>query len=72
MGFVWEHDEKESEYWKELTSLHNLVTYGVWGEVLLSCAIEVLLFLDYKDNYGKYLNPLQFDYENKNNNPMMN
>ena len=70
MGFVWEHDEKDTEYWKELTTLHSLVRCGVWGEVLLSCAILGLLFWDYKQTYGKYLNPLDLKYEKSD--PMLN
>ena len=66
IGFVWEHDEKDNEYWKELSGLHSLVRYGVIGELLLSCTIVILLFLDYRQVYGKLLNPLDFNYQNKN------
>ena len=72
MSFVWEHDNEDSEYWKELTSLHGLIKICVWGELLLSCAIICLLFLDYKEIYGKNLNPLDLNYESKNNDAMIN
>ena len=72
MSFVWSHDDSDSEYWKELTTMHGLVKLGVWGELLLSCAIIVILFLDYKQVYGKNLNPIDLNYESKSNDPMMN
>ena len=72
MSFVWSHDDSDSEYWKELTTMHGLVKLGVWGELLLSCAIIVILFLDYKQVYGKNLNPIDFNYESKNDDPMIN
>ena len=72
MSFVWEHDNEDSEYWKELSNLHGIIKYGVWGELLLSCVIVVILFLDYKEIYGKNLNPLDLNYESKNNDPIIN
>ena len=72
MGFVWSHDKDDSEYWKELSTLHSLVRWGVWGELILSCVIIGLLFIDYKERYGNFLNPLSLNYENKKNDPMMN
>ena len=72
MSFVWSHDDSDSEYWKELTTLHGLVKFGVWGELLLSSAIIVILFFDYKEAYGKIINPLDFNYESKNDDPMIN
>ena len=72
MSFVWSHDDSDSEYWKELTTIHSLVKLGVWGELLLSCAIIVILFWDYKQVYGKNLNPIDFNYESKNDEPMIN
>ena len=72
MGFVWSHDKDDSEYWKELSTLHSLVRWGVWGELILSCVIIGLLFIDYKESYGNFLNPLSLNYENKKNDPMMN
>ena len=72
MSFVWEHDNEDSEYWKELSNLHGIIKYGVWGELLLSFAIVVILFLDYKEIYGKNLNPLDLNYESKNNDPIIN
>jgi hypothetical protein len=66
MGFVWSHDKDDSEYWNELSTLHSLVRYGVWAELLLSCSIIGLLFVDYKQSYGNYLNPISLNYENKN------
>ena len=48
MSFVWEHDEaNDSEYWKELTTLHGLIRYGVYGELILSCVIIGDFWLDY-------------------------
>ena len=73
MSFVWEHDEaNDSEYWKELTNLHGLIRYGVYGELILSCVIIGILFIDYKQIYGKNLNPLDLNYESKNIDPMIN
>ena len=72
MKFVWSHDDTDSEYWKELITMHNLVRWGVWGELLLSCTIIVILFIDYKQVYGKNLNPIDLNYESKSNDPMMN
>ena len=72
MGFVWEHDNKDSEYWKELITLHSLIKYCVWGELLLSFGIICLLFIDYRETYGKNLNPIDFNYENKKTEPMIN
>ena len=72
MSFVWSHYDSDSEYWKELTTIHSLVKLGVWGELLLSCAIIVILFWDYKQVYGKNLNPIDFNYESKNDDPMIN
>ena len=73
MSFVWEHDEaNDSEYWKELTTLHGLIRYGVYGEIILSCVIIGILFIDYKQIYGKNLNPLDLNYESKNIDPMIN
>ena len=72
MNFAWEHDNEDSEYWKELSNLHGIIKYGVWGELLLSCTIVILLFLDYKEIYGKNLNPLDLNYESKNVEPMLN
>ena len=72
MGLVWTHDENDSEYWKELSTLHYIVRYGVWGEPLLSCAITGILFYEYKQTYGSYLNPLDLNYESKNNDPILN
>ena len=72
MGFVWTHDKDDSEYWKELSTLHSLVRWGVWAELLLSCGIIGLLFFDYKESYGSYLNPLSLNYDNKKNDPMIN
>ena len=70
-AFVWSHDNDDTEYWKGLTTLHSLVTYGVYGEIILSCIIIGLLFLDYKQTYGNNLNPLNLNYENKKD-EMMN
>ena len=67
MGFVWSHDENDSEYWKELTTMHSLVRLGVWGELLLSITIICILGIDYKQSYGKWLNPTDLNYESKNN-----
>ena len=72
MGLVWTHDENDSEYWKELSTLHYIVRYGVWGELLLSCTITGILFYEYKQTYGSYLNPLDLNYESKNNDPILN
>ena len=72
MGFVWEHDKEDSEYWKELTTLHGLIKYCVWGELLLSCGVICLLFIDYRETYGKNLNPIDFNYENKKTESMIN
>ncbi len=72
MKFVWSHDNNDSEYWKELSTMHSLVRWGVWGELLLSCSIIVILFIDYKEVYGKNLNPIDLNYENKSNDPMIN
>ena len=73
MSFVWEHDEaNDSVYWKELTTLHGLIRYGVYGELILSCVIIGILFIDYKQIYGKNLNPLDLNYESKNIDPMIN
>ena len=59
MSFVWSHDDKEdTEYWKGLTNLHALIRYSVYGEIIISCAIICLLFIDYKKTYGNNLNPL--------------
>ena len=65
MGFVWTHENNDSEYWKELSTLHNIVRYGVWGEFLLSCAVIGILFFYYKQIYGSYLYPLDLNYESK-------
>jgi hypothetical protein len=72
MGFVWSHDKDESEYWKGLSTLHSLIRYAVYGETILTAFIIGLLFLDYKDTYKVNLNPLNFNYDNKNNEQMMN
>ena len=72
MGFVWSHDKDESEYWKGLSTLHSLIRFAVYGETLLTAVIIGLLFLDYKDTYKVNLNPLNFNYDNKNNEQMMN
>ena len=71
MRFVWSHDNDDSEYWKELTTMHSLVRFGVWGELLLSCIIIGILFFDYKQVYGKNLNPLDLNYESKIDEPMI-
>ena len=72
MSFIWSHNENDSEYWKELTTMHSLVKFGVWGELLLSCTIIVILFVDYKQVYGKNLNPIDLNYETKNDESMIN
>ena len=72
MSFVWTHDENDSEYWKELSTMHSLVRIGVWGELLLSCTIIGILFIDYRQEYGKILNPIDLNYESKNNELMNN
>ena len=72
MRFVWSHDKDDSEYWKGLSTLHSLIRYGVYGELIISATIICLLFLDYKDRYRVNLNPLNFNYENKSNEQMMN
>ena len=63
MSFVWSHDDKEdTEYWKGLTTLHGLIKYSVYGEIIISCGIICLLFVDYKQTYGNNLNPLNLNY----------
>ena len=65
MSFVWSHDENDTEYWSALSTLHGLVRYAVFGEIILTCTIIVLLFIDYKQTYGNNLNPLNLNYDNK-------
>ena len=72
MGFVWSHDKDDSEYWKGLSTLHSIIRFGVYGEVIISITIMCLLFLDYKDSYRVNLNPLNFNNDNKSNEQMMN
>ena len=72
MSFVWSHDKDDTEYWKGLTTLHGLIRYAVYGEIILSGTIICLLFLDYKQTYGNNLNPLNLNYESKKDEQMMN
>ena len=73
MRFVWSHDDKENiEYWKGLTTIHGLIKYSVYGEIIISCGIICLLFVDYKQTYGNNLNPLNLNYESKKDEQMMN
>ncbi len=73
MSYSWKHDEDDNEYWKGLSLLHSLVKYCVFGELILSFLIIVLLFHDYKQTYNVNLNPLNFDYSlNKNEEHIMN
>ena len=44
----------------------------MYGEIVLTVTIIVILFLDYKQTYGNNLNPLSLSYENKSNEQMMN
>ena len=72
MSFVWSHDKDDTEYWQGLTTLHGLIRYAVYAEVILSGTIICLLFLDYKQTYGNNLNPLNLNYDNKKDEQMMN
>ena len=74
MSFSWKHDEDDNnEYWKGLSTLHCLIKYCAFGEIILSLIIIVLLFHDYKQTYNVNLNPLNFNYSlNKNEDHMMN
>ena len=72
MRFVWSHDEDDTDYWKGLASLHGLIRYVVYGEILLTLCIIGLLFFDYKQTYGNNLNPLNLNYDNKRDDQMMN
>ena len=72
MRFVWSHDKDDTEYWAGLLTLHSIIKYAVYGEIALTVAIIVILFLDYKQTYGNNLNPLSLSYENKSNEQMMN
>ena len=71
ISFVWSHDKGDTEYWEGLSTLHFLIRYAVYGEIILSAIVIVLLFLDYKQTYGNNLNPLNLNYENKKD-EMMN
>ena len=69
INFVWSHDK---DYWAGLSTLHSIIKFSVYGEMILSATIIGLLFVDYKQTYGNNLNPLSLSYENKNNEQMMN
>ena len=72
INFVWSHDKDDNDYWAGLSTLHSLIKFSVYGEMILSATIIGLLFVDYKQTYGNNLNPLSLSYENKNNEQMMN
>ena len=72
MSFVWEHGENDSDYWKSLSGMHSLVRYAVYGELLLTLSIIGLLFYYYQVKYSVKLNPLNFNYNLKNNEHIMN
>ena len=72
MSFVWSHGKDDTEYWSGLSTLHSLIRYAVYGEIILSAVIVGLLFLDYKQTYGNNLNPLNLNYENKKDEQMLN
>ena len=65
ISFVWSHDKGDTDYWKGLSTLHSLIRYAVYGEIILSAIVIVLLFIDYKQTYGNNLNPLNLNYESK-------
>ena len=71
ISFVWSHGPNDTEYWNGLSTLHILIRYGVYGEIILSCIILCLLFLDYKQTYGNNLNPFNLNYESKRDEQMM-
>ena len=72
INFVWSHDKDDNDYWASLSTLHSLIKFSVYGEMILSATIIGLLFVDYKQTYGNNLNPLSLSYENKNNEHMIN
>ena len=72
MAFVWSHGEDDTEYWGALSTLHGLIRYAFYWEIILSCIIIGLLFVDYKQTYGNNLNPLNLNYDNKRDEQMMN
>ena len=72
MRFVWSHDKDDTDYWKGLVTLHGLIRYVVYGEILLTLSIIGLLFFDYKQTYGNNLNPLNLNYNNKRDEQIMN
>ena len=73
IGGVWEHNEKDTEFWGSLSLIHTLVKVGAYVEIILSLTIVGILFVDYKQTYNTVLNPLNFKYNDvSKNGPMMN
>ena len=69
---VWEHNEKDTEFWGSLSFIHTLVKIGAYIEIILSLTIVGILFVDYKQTYNTVLNPLNFKYNDDSKNAPMN
>ena len=72
MSFVWTHENNDSDYWKGLSTMHSMVRCAVYGELILSTSIIGILFYYYYQRFKVRLNPLDFNYNMKNNEEMMN
>ena len=45
MSFVWNHDNDEYKvYWGSLSTMHNIVYYLVWVEILIKCGLGYLFY----------------------------
>ena len=69
---IWEHNDKDTEFWGSLSFIHSLVKLGAYLEIIISVVTVAILFIDYKQTYNTILNPLNFKYSEDKNLSMMN
>jgi hypothetical protein len=65
MSSVWNHDNDENkEYWKSLSTMHNIVYFLVWIEILIKCGLGFLFFNSFSKNGQNSKNLFNFYYKN--------
>jgi len=48
MSGVWSHEKTDKEYWQSLSTLHSIIWFLVWCEILLTGGIIAILYIDHK------------------------
>ncbi len=68
MSFVWNHDNDEYKvYWRSLSTMHSIVYYLVWVEILIKCGLGYLFYKSFMNKGQDSKNLFNFNYKNLDN-----